>query len=120
MPLDLLATIARIHRLAALDRRARARVARLLCVGELEASVLLALADGGSMTLDELAAEHDLSPGGARALTCSLRHERVVVLEPVPARPSEIQLQLAPNAAVELAAALAPLTDRLVELSVPG
>jgi hypothetical protein len=110
---DALSLIAHIHGLAAADRRARARVSRLLCIGEIEAAVVLGLAGGRAVTLDTLAAELDLSEGGARALAATLQHEALVRAEPVPARPREIALRLAPGAALELAAALAPLTDRL-------
>lgn len=89
-----------------LDARARTRVSRLLCIDELDAAVVLRLADGGAVSLGTLAAELDLSEGGARALVRALEGEALVCCEPVPARPGAIALRLAPGAAVELACAL--------------
>jgi hypothetical protein len=110
---DGLSLIAAIHGLAAADRRACCRVARLLCIGEIEAGVLLGIADGRAVPVSALAAALDLSEGGARALVRTLEDHALVRSEPLPARPRELQLRMAPGAAVELAAALAPLTDRL-------
>lgn len=110
---DGLSLIAAIHGLADTDRRARSRVARLLCIGEIEAGVLLGIADGRAVPVSALAAELDLSEGGARALVRTLDDQALVRSEPLPMRPRELQLRVTPGAAVELAAALAPLTDRL-------
>jgi hypothetical protein len=85
---------------------ARARVSRLLGIAALDAAVVLRLAGGGAVPLRTLAAELDLSAGGARALVRALEAEALVRCEPVPARPGEIALRLAPGAARELAAAL--------------
>jgi hypothetical protein len=110
---DALALIALIHRLAAVDRCARERVARLLCVRENQAAVLLGLADGRAITLAEIARERAMSPGGASAFAHWLQVEALVRAEPTPTHEAGIALRLAPGAANELAAALGPLTDRL-------
>jgi hypothetical protein len=113
---DPLTVITQIHRLAAVDRYARERVARLLCIRDNQAAVLLAIADGRAVTVDQLAAELEMSPGGARAFVHWLQVEALVRPEPGPAHDPRIALRLAPGAANELAAALGPLTDRLAEL----
>jgi hypothetical protein len=113
MSSDALALIALIHRLAAVDRYARERVARLLCIRDNQAAALLGIADGRAVTIEQLAAELDMSAGGARAFAHWLQVEALVRPEPVAAHQSGIALRLAPGAANELAAALAPLTDRL-------
>jgi hypothetical protein len=73
----------------------------------------LRLAAGDAVPLRDLQAELDLSDGGARALAQALAHEALVRREPVPMRPHEIALRLAPGARLELAAALGPLADRI-------
>jgi hypothetical protein len=112
-PADALALVALIHRLAAVDRFARERVARLLCIRENQAAALLGIADGRTVTLDELAAAFEMSAGGARAFAHWLQVEAIVHPEPVGAHEPPIALRLAPGAANELTAALAPITDRL-------
>jgi DNA-binding MarR family transcriptional regulator len=111
--LDPHSVIALIHRLAGTDRRARDRVARLLSITRAEARAVLALAGGGTMTLQALQAELDLSPGGALALAVRLERDALVRREPDPYHPHEPRLRLSPGAELELAAALAPLADRL-------
>jgi hypothetical protein len=110
---DALPLVPLIHRLAAVDRFARARVARLLCIRDNQAAVLLSIADGRAIGLDELAAAFEMSLGGARAFAHWLEIEALVRPEPVPPHQSGIALRLAPGAGTELAAALAPITDRL-------
>src|SRR4051794_41603886 len=62
------ALIAAVPRLAAADRRACARVARLLGIGDIEARIVVGLAGGGRVTARSPRAEFGLSPGGAAAL----------------------------------------------------
>jgi DNA-binding MarR family transcriptional regulator len=92
--------------LAAIEgRRVRARVARLLVIGETEARAVLGLADRRRMTLADLEAEFDLSPGGAVALAARLEHEALVVREPDPNDPAAVRLALSASAERALAAA---------------
>jgi DNA-binding MarR family transcriptional regulator len=113
MTLDGPSLIALIHRFGGADRRARSRVARLLVITDLEARVVLGLADGGTMTLEALEAELGLSPGGALALAARLEHQALVRREPDPDRPLGTRLRLSPGAELELAAALGSSGDRL-------
>jgi hypothetical protein len=113
MPRDALALVVLVRRLAAVDRYARERVARLLCIRENQAAALLRIADGRAITVDELAGEFEMSPGGAQAFAHWLQVEALVLPEPAPPGVPGIALRLAPGAANELAAALAPLTDAL-------
>jgi hypothetical protein len=84
----------------------RARVSRLLCIGDVEAAAVLRLSGGDAVPLATLAAELNLSPGPARVLAATLVHEALAAREPVPARPDEVALHLTPGAARELTAAL--------------
>jgi DNA-binding MarR family transcriptional regulator len=113
MPGEAMAVISLVHRLAGADARARARVARLLCIGETEAAAVLRLAGGDSVSMSELQLDLDLSPGGARALAEQLDREALVSHEPEPADPRSVRLRLAPGGERELAAALGPLADRI-------
>ena len=114
---DPLTLIALIHRLAAIDRYALERVSQLLYVRETQASALLHVADGRAMTVDQLAAELDMSHGGVRAFVQSMRRANLLRYEPAPDHRPGVAVRLSPGAANELAAALAPLTDRLQAMS---
>jgi DNA-binding MarR family transcriptional regulator len=113
MALDGRSLLVLIHRLAAIDARARSRLARLMAIGRMEASAVLALAGGGHLTAADLQAELDLSPGGARALVGRLEREALVVREPDPGDPFGVRLRLSQGARLELAAALHHLIGRL-------
>ena len=110
------ALIAAVHRLAAADRRACARVARLLGIGDIEARIVVGLAGGGRVTARSLRAEFDLSPGGAAALADRLARERLVRGEPDPERPGQVRLRLSDGARIEADAALAGLAGELVAI----
>lgn len=114
---DALTLLALIHRLAIVDRYARERVARLLCIRERQAAVLVGLSDGRAATVAELAAELAMSAGSARAFAHWLQVEALVRPEPAPARRSGIAVRLSPGAANEVTAALAPLTARLTPVA---
>jgi hypothetical protein len=117
MSRDALTLVAQIHRLAAVDRYARERIARLLCIRDHQAAVLLSIADGRAVTVAQLAAELDISPGGARAFAHWLQVEALVHVEPAAGGRPGLALRMSPGAATEIAAALAPLTDRLEPLA---
>jgi hypothetical protein len=110
---DTLALIVLIRRLAAIDRSARERVARLLYIHDNQAAALLRIADGRAIAVDDLASAFDMSAGGVRAFAQSMVRAALVRTEPTPAHLPGYALRLAPGAADELAAALAPLTGAL-------
>jgi DNA-binding MarR family transcriptional regulator len=110
------ALIAAVHRLAAADRRAWARVARLLGIGDIEAQVVVGLAGGGCVTARSLQAEFDLSPGGVAALADRLARERLVRGEPDPERPGHVRLRLSDGARIEVEAALPDLAEELLAI----
>ena len=102
-----------IRRVGAVDARARGRLMRLVEISDLEASVVLALADGSPLTRARLQAQLDLSVAGADALTRMLADRALVVREPDPNDRTAVQLRLSHGAQVELAAALYRLIDHL-------
>jgi DNA-binding MarR family transcriptional regulator len=113
MTLDASSLLALTHRLADVDHWARARIARLLVIGDIEARVVLLLAARGHLTLADLQAELGLSRGGAVVLAGRLDREALVRREPDPRDPSAARMRLSPGAASELNAALSPVTERL-------
>ena len=114
------ALIATAHRLAAADRRACARVARLLAIGELEARALVGMVAGSRTTTRSLQADFDLSPGGAAAFAERLARERLVRAEPDPEQPSALSLRLTDGAALELDAALAGFASEIEQILAQG
>jgi DNA-binding MarR family transcriptional regulator len=102
----------------ALTTAARLRVARLLVIGDHEAAVVVSLADGRRVTLADLQAELDLSPGGARALVARLEDAALVVREPDPQDPRGVRLRLSSGAERELDAALQPFLGWLHRMLV--
>ena len=106
MTRDELSLIAGIHRLAVVDRQASARVARLLCIGEMEARAVIGLASGARSSRGSLQVELEMSAGGAAALAERLIHDRLVDSEPDPDRPRAARLRLSAGAQLELEAAL--------------
>jgi DNA-binding MarR family transcriptional regulator len=107
------ALIVAVHRLAAGDRRACARVARLLSIGGVEAGVIVGMAGGARVTRRSLQGDLDLSPGGAAALEELLVRERLVRGEPDPDCPRDVLLRLSEEAQAEVEAALVPVADEL-------
>jgi hypothetical protein len=108
--------IAAVHRLAAADRRACARVARLLDIGELDAQIVVGMVGGARVTSPWLQAEFDLSPGGAAALADRLARELLVCGERDPDDPQRVRLRLRDGARRELEAALAGHADELLRI----
>jgi hypothetical protein len=108
-----LTLIAAVHRLAAIDRRAVARVAHLLAIGEQEARAVVGMAGGARVTAQALQADFGLSAGGAAALKDRLVRERVVRGEPDPDCPGAVRLRLRDGARLELEAALAGVADEI-------
>jgi hypothetical protein len=113
MTRDDAALIIAVHRLAAGDRRACARVARLLSIGHVEAGVIVGMAGGARVTRRSLQGDLDLSPGGAAALEELLVRERLVRGEPDPDCPRDVLLRLSDGAQAEVEAALVPAADEL-------
>jgi len=119
VPFDASLLIVLVHRLAAADRGAVARVSRRLHVPPLAAGALIGLADGSTTTAHRLQAELDLSPGGATALITQLERRALIAREPDPDRPGETRVRLACAAARELRLALEPLTARTAAATAP-
>lgn len=102
-----------VRRVGAVDVRARRRLTRLMEISDMEACVVLSLANGAPLTRRSLRAQQELSVGGAQAFTRMLADRALVVREPDPHDRTAVQLRLSDGAEAELAAALHRLIDHL-------
>jgi DNA-binding MarR family transcriptional regulator len=113
MALDGRELLSLVRRIGAVDTRARGRLARLMEIGDMEASAVLALAGRAPLTRADLRAQLELSVGGAHALTRMLADRALVVREPDANDRTAVQLRLSDGAEAELAAALHGLVEQL-------
>jgi DNA-binding MarR family transcriptional regulator len=109
--------IAVARSIARAEAWARRRLARLLLITEMQARAVLWLGADRSVTLEALAAELDLSEGGAIAFVQRLESEGLICRVPDPERPRSGRLRLAPGAALERRIALEPLPGRLAVIA---